>query len=71
MAQNGQSSLMVQNGSNGPNFKMVTIVKISKWTKMVENEPNFKTLEITQSTKVLKMSIIVKLPQSDQNLKMG
>ena len=38
---------------------------------MVKNEPNFKTLEITKCAKVLKMSIIVKVPQNDQNLKMG
>ena len=38
---------------------------------MVKNEPNFKTHEVTKCTKVLKMLIIVKLPQSDQNLTLG
>ena len=54
--------LNCQISQHGPNLK---------WTKMVKNEPNFKTLELTKFTKVLKISIIVKLPQSDQNLKMG
>ena len=47
------------------------MVQILKWTKMVKNEPNLKTHEIKKCTKVLKMSIIVDLHQSDQNLKMG
>ena len=37
---------------------------------MVKYEPNFKTLEFTKCTKALQMSMIVKLPQSVQNLKM-
>ena len=33
---------------------------------MVKNDPNFKTLEIAKCTKMLKMSTITKLPQSDK-----
>ena len=46
------------------------MVQILKWTKLVKHEPNFNTLEITKCTEVLKMSLIVKLPEFDHNLKL-
>ena len=48
MAQNGQNSLVVQ---NGPNLKMAEVDKISKWpkfVKMTQSGQNFQMCEKSQ-----------------------
>ena len=49
------------------------MVKVPKFVKLskFENGPNLKTLKISKSTSEIKMSVMVKLPQSDPNLKMS